>query len=561
MLKSNYVSGDTITSAYLNEVSTKLNSFVSVKDFGAVGDGVTDDTYSIQAALNASRNVYIPSGTYLFSSLNINYRNTILRGASARTAILKHTGSGAAITCSDSSSSDPDGRGVYIDSGWFIFEDFELMVNGSFGIRVGKTRSTFTQFNRLYIRHRRDIEVGDLNNQYFAGSVAIDCDNTPWLSSYSTYLSKIHHCFIRGFETAVNLQSTVNGFEVNRLYTIECKKQIVLSTVTGISVIDTYFESGVAGAIGFTFLGGGGNNVNIIGTTFELTNAAATQYAYAFSGGTWDGITVIGSKYLLQGDGNSLNNRRTTGTVPTTFLEINRSYTSDTYGTIPMMWCPSTSDTAPFQQPNYSRFGGYLQGNGHIKLGRGDTDASDHNIYYSGANTLVFDANDGGFNFNAKGVASRFVIEPYSAVVRPGADNVQTLGSSTYRWSTIYAATGTINTSDARSKQDDRPLSEKERAVAAKAKELLKAFRFKDSVADKGDEARIHFGVYAQELMEAFEAEGLDPENYAMFCHDKWDAAPEQIDADGNVISPAIEAGDRYGIRYYQLLAFIIAAM
>lgn len=125
----------------------------------------------------------------------------------------------------------------------------------------------------------------------------------------------------------------------------------------------------------------------------------------------------------------------------------------------------------------------------------------------------------------------------------PAVDNSYVLGSPSYRWTTVYATTGTINTSDARQKQQDRPLSEAERAVAVRVKGLIKTFKFNESVAAKGDGARIHIGVYAQELADAFAAEGLDATNYGMFCRD---------DVDGNEV---------YGVRYEELLAFVIAVL
>jgi hypothetical protein len=125
----------------------------------------------------------------------------------------------------------------------------------------------------------------------------------------------------------------------------------------------------------------------------------------------------------------------------------------------------------------------------------------------------------------------------------PTADNSYVLGGPSNRWSTVYAGNGTINTSDARQKQQDRPLSEAEKAVAIRIKGIIKTFKFNKAVEEKGDKARIHVGVYAQELADAFAAEGLDAHQYGMFCYDE------------------IEGGDIYGVRYEELLAFVIAAM
>jgi hypothetical protein len=156
-------------------------------------------------------------------------------------------------------------------------------------------------------------------------------------------------------------------------------------------------------------------------------------------------------------------------------------------------------------------------------------------------------------------------------------DNAYTLGTASFRWSVVYAATGTINTSDERYKQDIRDLSEAEKLTAQDIKKLLKAFRFKDSVQEKGDKARIHFGVIAQEIQAAFVKNGLNSENYGLFCYDKWEDEFETIyrtevtvDADGNEKINHIDtgekkqtqvAGDRFGIRYEELFAFVLACI
>lgn len=84
------------TGATLQSVQTKLEQYVSVKDFGAVGDGVADDTAAIQAAIDATKpsvayfndsaiptqtkGIYIPAGTYRVTDTIILYSFQTLFG-------------------------------------------------------------------------------------------------------------------------------------------------------------------------------------------------------------------------------------------------------------------------------------------------------------------------------------------------------------------------------------------------------------------------------------------------------------------------------------------------
>jgi len=205
-----------------------------------------------------------------------------------------------------------------------------------------------------------------------------------------------------------------------------------------------------------------------------------------------------------------------------------------------------------------------------------------------------------------------------SSYIRPSknggslSDNELDLGATGSRFDDIYATNGTIQTSDRNEKQDIEVLSDAEQRVAVACKGLLRKFRWIDAVAEKGDDARIHFGIIAQDLQDAFAAEGLDAGRYAMFISSTWwetqtevpaveavDAVyedvviPAVLDEEGNeleaerteqqLVTEAVEAKEAYtrtdtyetleeapegatertrlGVRYPELLAFIIGAM
>ena len=162
-------------------------------------------------------------------------------------------------------------------------------------------------------------------------------------------------------------------------------------------------------------------------------------------------------------------------------------------------------------------------------------------------------------------------LELYINAVCPGNDANVLLGTASKRWSQVYAATGTINTSDAREKTSI--VSPDDSLMRAWGKVNFKVFQFKDAVEKKGVDARLHVGVIAQQVIEAFASEGLDATRYGLLCYDKWDDEYEDVeiidqvevaDEKGDVVTPAkthIEhrlvtpAGDRYGIRYEEALA------
>ena len=170
----------------------------------------------------------------------------------------------------------------------------------------------------------------------------------------------------------------------------------------------------------------------------------------------------------------------------------------------------------------------------------------------------------------------------FSGLIKPTVDNANSNGTAPFRWAQVYAGAGSINTSDENDKdhfEADAQTLEAEHRAALEIKANMWRFKFKNAVSEKGQEnARIHFGVGAQSVGDILRKHGLDPHDYAFWCYDEWDDiyGPEIITrtvtnqdtgeswseeyATGEqvVIKPA---GYQYGIRYEELLCFIIAAI
>lgn len=156
-----------------------------------------------------------------------------------------------------------------------------------------------------------------------------------------------------------------------------------------------------------------------------------------------------------------------------------------------------------------------------------------------------------------------------AASILPAVTASMNLGSASYAYNNITLQNSPIVLSDGRFKTMQSDLTDDELKCAVACGKLYKKYKLNLAVQQKGEDARFHFGVIAQEIIQVFTDHGLDWRGYGIVAFTSWDAEPEVPEVLGTdeegfsyVISeykPAIEAGDRYEVRYDELNSFVLA--
>jgi len=157
-----------------------MGGIINVKDFGARGDGRTDDTKAIQAAINASPaaaispgTIYFPAGTYLLSSFTLtnNYlENYFLLVQSKLT--FKGEGNRSVIKIGNSLFNKKDTSanahlfyGVYVDN--IVFKDLLIDMNGAQNLTP---ENTIKNHCAIFIKHGNGVTISNTTIKNCAGN-------------------------------------------------------------------------------------------------------------------------------------------------------------------------------------------------------------------------------------------------------------------------------------------------------------------------------------------------------------------------------------------------------
>lgn len=155
------------TGAVVRTVQNKLRDVISVKDFGAIGNGIANDAIALQAALTAGagRAVYFPGGTYLTNATLTVPADTTVYGDGYASVVYQNTRE----------------RNVFVLNNNCTVQNLRLQGDG-----VTSGGASFGLNNGIYALSKRNIKILNcfLHSFEFNGVYIDDCDNVEILGNY-----------------------------------------------------------------------------------------------------------------------------------------------------------------------------------------------------------------------------------------------------------------------------------------------------------------------------------------------------------------------------------------
>jgi len=550
---------------------SKMREQFSITDFGAIPDGVTDNSAALSAACAAAggkkiivpRNeigsVYLATGFVVPQGTVLEYQDgAYISGADMSNSTILYQGAGKA----GSYRSDTVTRGY----GSEIHESL-----------TGIGASNTLMLNRFYIRDDRLDAQNDGNagtkvdgaifQHNFGGygcrggrhaieAMLIQRAPTETDNTDRNYVGAVSYCqslsgdagvlgTLRGSYFAHNFYASL----VNAMYTDHvngCESNVLIDA-----------NSSARYRAGYSSVSAGVKQGDVIDTAYAIGALGVTgaQWKYGMFAGVQNGRQPLSSAYM----------RDETNVSTLISAAVAKSFL---YNTDDGRMRISLADSAYYTDNYTIRLGG-IAGTANTPLIQFHCGATDIGLY---AGRIL--AAGGVPTIAGNGVCR---IEFRQTLVRelaPLAANTYTCGTAALPWSGGFTQSAFTVTSDERQKQDIESIPDAVLDAWAEVEYLQ--FRLTDRVSEKGDEARLHTGVIAQRVRDVFSAHGINPYAYGVLCHDHWEESPaeymtweEERDQDGNItkeagselVVPAREAGDLYTIRYQEADALTLALL
>lgn len=481
-----------------------LNMFMTPQMFGALGDGATDDTTAFQAAAACvialgRRAVWVPGATYRVGNIGtLNNAGTRWIGDSGWKSILEViTGTTGSIFYNPNAATGAAAyvgiENLYIDlrSQNVIAVDFDRVNNSTARNVHVKGGTDFASATGIGFQFKASVKSGSYNN-VFENSTATYC-NQGFNWGEGANLNQVAFCEAIGCNYGFRpyqAATGANGVDTPMIVggrAEGCDVGLIEGATAG-CYLNLRFESSV---------------------TADVEFSTYSQYAKFVGGYTAASALVLKNITLATSpsiDSSELGHYALEDSTARPRYISGRTVLAAA-GNTPS--APSqTGHSAYFQDWTYIR---------NAVAHEHQNAAGDNRII--GATATASDVLQIS-GYNRKTAAYGVVEIGGGGSVRPIGDGATQLGTASRRWSEVFAVAGAINTSDARDKSlidDEAELAALAEAVSSVA---LHSFHWRDALAQKGDAARVHVGVLAQEIEAAIRAKGLDPARYALWCAD-----------------------------------------